>query len=88
MAWVLLSDENEGQDKRVESASVPCLDAGSTPASSTKSVVPIIGPPKILIFGESGGPERLTLTTKSYGSPRVPNARGISSVGRAQRSQC
>ena len=35
MAWVLLPDENEGQDKRVESGIVPCLDAGSTPASST-----------------------------------------------------
>ena len=35
MAWVLLPDENEGQDKRVESGIVPCLDAGSNPASST-----------------------------------------------------
>ena len=35
MAWVLLPDENESQDKRVESGIVPCLDAGSTPASST-----------------------------------------------------
>ena len=35
MAWVLPADENEGQDKRVESIYVPCLDAGSTPASST-----------------------------------------------------
>ena len=25
----LLPDENEGQDKRVESISIPCLDAGS-----------------------------------------------------------
>lgn len=35
MAWVLLTLENEGQDKRVESIFVPCLDAGSTPAIST-----------------------------------------------------
>lgn len=35
MAWVLLQDENEGQDKRVESVCIPCLDAGSNPASST-----------------------------------------------------
>ena len=35
VAWVLLPDENEGQDKRVESISIPCLDAGSIPASST-----------------------------------------------------
>ena len=35
MAWVLLSHENQGQDKRVESILVPCLDAGSTPAIST-----------------------------------------------------
>ena len=36
MAWVLLPNENEGQDKRVESTSIPCLDTGSTPVSSTK----------------------------------------------------
>ena len=36
VAWVLLPNENQGQDKRVESASVPCLDAGSNPASSTR----------------------------------------------------
>ena len=36
MAWVLLLLENEGQDKRVESILVPCLDAGSNPAISTK----------------------------------------------------
>ena len=35
MAWVLLPPDNEGQDKRVESIWVPCLDAGSTPAIST-----------------------------------------------------
>ena len=35
MAWVLLLLENEGQDKRVESILVPCLDAGSNPAIST-----------------------------------------------------
>ena len=35
MAWVLPSDENQNQDKRVESILVPCLDAGSTPAIST-----------------------------------------------------
>ena len=32
-------DENEGQDKRVESGIVPCLDAGSNPASSTQKGV-------------------------------------------------
>ena len=37
MAWVLLLLENEGQDKRVESILVPCLDAGSNPAISTKT---------------------------------------------------
>ena len=31
--------ENEGQDKRVESILVPCLDAGSNPAISTKKIV-------------------------------------------------
>ena len=36
MAWVLLLLENQGQDKRVESILVPCLDAGSNPAISTK----------------------------------------------------
>ena len=36
MAWVLLLLENVGQDKRVESILVPCLDAGSIPATSTK----------------------------------------------------
>ena len=36
MAWVLLLLENAGQDKRVESILVPCLDAGSIPATSTK----------------------------------------------------
>ena len=36
MAWVLPLLENQGQDKRVESILVPCLDAGSTPAISTK----------------------------------------------------
>ena len=36
MAWVLLLLENEDQDKRVESILVPCLDAGSNPATSTK----------------------------------------------------
>ena len=39
MAWVLLLLENEGQDKRVESILVPCLDAGSNPAISTKKIV-------------------------------------------------
>ena len=37
MAWVLSQHENEGQDKRVESILVPCLDAGSNPAISTMS---------------------------------------------------
>ena len=37
MAWVLPQHENEGQDKRVESILVPCLDAGSNPAISTMS---------------------------------------------------
>ena len=37
MAWVLLLLENVGQDKRVESILVPCLDAGSNPATSTKN---------------------------------------------------
>ena len=37
VAWVLLPDENEGQDKHVESVLVPCLDAGSNPAISTRS---------------------------------------------------
>ena len=36
MAWVLPLLENQGQDKRVESILVPCLDAGSNPAISTK----------------------------------------------------
>ena len=36
MAWVLPLLENLGQDKRVESILVPCLDAGSNPAISTK----------------------------------------------------
>ena len=35
MAWVLSLLENKGQDKRVESILVPCLDAGSNPAIST-----------------------------------------------------
>ena len=35
VAWILPPDENQGQDKRVESASIPCLDTGSTPVSST-----------------------------------------------------
>lgn len=35
MAWVLLLLENEGQDKPVESALIPCSDTGSTPVSST-----------------------------------------------------
>ena len=39
MAWVLLLLENQGQDKRVESILVPCLDAGSNPAISTKKIV-------------------------------------------------
>ena len=39
MAWVLLLLENKGQDKRVESILVPCLDAGSNPAISTKKIV-------------------------------------------------
>ena len=34
-------DENRSQDKRVESISIPCLDAGSTPASSTHNMVEI-----------------------------------------------
>ena len=32
----MLPDENQGQDKRVESVLIPCLDAGSTPAISTR----------------------------------------------------
>ena len=32
----MLPDENRGQDKRVESVLIPCLDAGSTPAISTR----------------------------------------------------
>lgn len=39
MAWVLPLLENQGQDKRVESILVPCLDAGSNPAISTKSAL-------------------------------------------------
>ena len=39
VAWVLLPDENEGQDKRVESVNIPCLDAGSSPASSTSGTL-------------------------------------------------
>ena len=35
VAWVLPLLENKGQDKRVESILVPCLDAGSNPAIST-----------------------------------------------------
>ena len=35
MAWVLPVSDNQGQDKRVESVWVPCLDAGSNPAIST-----------------------------------------------------
>ena len=35
----MLPNENEGQDKRVESGIVPCLDAGSSPASSTRGVL-------------------------------------------------
>ena len=32
----MLPNENQSQDKRVESISIPCLDAGSNPASSTR----------------------------------------------------
>ena len=39
MAWVLPLHENEGQDKRVESISVPCLDEGSNPSISTKLAI-------------------------------------------------
>ena len=39
MAWVLPLLENLGQDKRVESILVPCLDAGSIPAISTKKAL-------------------------------------------------
>ena len=39
VAWVLLLDENQGQDKRVESIFVPCLDVGSTPTSSTRDML-------------------------------------------------
>ena len=35
VAWVLPVSDNQGQDKRVESVWVPCLDAGSNPAIST-----------------------------------------------------
>ena len=42
MAWVLLLLENVGQDKRVESILVPCLDAGSNPAISTKNQIYLV----------------------------------------------
>ena len=42
MAWVLLLLENLGQDKRVESILVPCLDAGSNPAISTKNQIYLV----------------------------------------------
>ena len=42
MAWVLLLLENVGQDKRVESILVPCLDAGSIPATSTKNQIYLV----------------------------------------------
>ena len=59
MAWVLPLLENQGQDKRVESILVPCLDAGSNPAISTKArlraicifFVPLHG---FMDFGEMG----------------------------------
>ena len=48
-----------------------------------------MGAPEILILGESGGPERLILTTKSYGSPKVPNATGeLSEWSKEPHSKC
>ena len=37
VAPVLFRHENKGGDKHVESVLVPCLDAGSTPAISTRT---------------------------------------------------
>ena len=48
MAWVLLPDENQSQDKRVESISIPCLDAGSNPASSTQNCKTVLGAKGVL----------------------------------------
>ena len=84
MAWVLLLLENLGQDKRVESILVPCLDAGSIPAISTnkhKKIIQVIlddflwshlglnqGPPDY----ESGATNQL-----SY---RTPNLQHIAEI--------
>ena len=55
MAWVLLLLENLGQDKRVESILVPCLDAGSNPAISTKNQIYLVISKKSSTFAANFG---------------------------------
>lgn len=44
--------ENQNQDKRVESISIPCLDAGSTPASSTSTYDNLLVASRLFSFSE------------------------------------
>ena len=91
MSWVLPPDENKNQDKRVESISVPCLDAGSTPASSTacSGGYKIHRGLKLVLKPEKRSIARRRNRAVEPRVTRSANASGgISSVGRAQRSQC